>query len=121
MLIDRDGNPIDQMVHQEAYRRWCDLLDESDREAIIDAIHSHMDGENSFVSSHIPGPEWEGTPYLPIYIACDEDADEAALFFGLLVWDAAMRHSARWRVQRAPRSGGVRPPGKLYTRIESEQ
>src|SRR5690349_3114859 len=46
-------------------------------------------------SSAIPGKDWTGTVYDPIY-QCFQDENQARLFFGLLVWDVAVHRGDDW-------------------------
>ena len=47
------------------------------------------------VSSFIPGSDWD-YPYYHIYEACDHEYQDAAFFFGLLMWEAVMKHNDTW-------------------------
>lgn len=46
-------------------------------------------------SSAIPGKDWTGTVYDPIY-QCLQDENQSRLFFGLLVWDVAVHRDDNW-------------------------
>jgi hypothetical protein len=115
MLFDLDGNEITHMVYKEDYDRWRGNLADSDYRRIIEEIHHYMDGCDYFKSSHIPGYDWTGTPYEPIYYAVREHWDNARKFFGLLVWEAVQEHEAEWVLrpkdhdadQPTSRKGGV--------------
>ena len=45
----------------------------------------------------LPGSDWTGTPFEPIYTkAAREDFGRSAMFFGQLVWYAVMDRPERW-------------------------
>lgn len=112
MLRDIDKNEITYMIHQQDYDRWrCNLSDE-DHQEIMDVLHAVMDENRVFNSSHIPGSDWTGTPYLPIYVACNDNENHARLFYGLLVWEAVQTHEAEWYFKKEERLGDI--PGGMY-------
>ena len=47
-------------------------------ESIKEEIQKHLDGNEVNVTSWLPGKDWEGTPYYPIYEAIG-DVDAAAM------------------------------------------
>lgn len=97
MLYDIDCNPIEHIPHKEDYDRWRARLDNEAYSRIIATLHETMDKKGDyFCSSFIPGNDWTGTPYEPIYYAVDEDWDQARFFFGLLCWEAVQLHRKSW-------------------------
>jgi hypothetical protein len=77
-------------------RRMTDV----DYQAAVDAVNRYFDAHEKFVvSSFIPGSDWTGTPFQPIYIAANQSWDNARFFFGLVVWDAVANHRPNelWR------------------------
>jgi hypothetical protein len=51
--------------------------------------------DTTVYSSAIPGKDWTGTVYDPIY-QCLQDENQSRLFFGLLVWDVAVHRHDKW-------------------------
>jgi hypothetical protein len=100
MLLDINGKRQPRIIHQIDYDRWRANLNDTDWEGIIKAVHQVMDRGNVFKSSYLPGSDWTGTPYEPIWFAVGEDFDQARLFFGLLVWEAVWLHSEEWHFVR---------------------
>ena len=106
MLFDLDGNLQAHIPHRVDYDRWRARLSDADHASIMEALHGIMNAaiergedrnENGiFNSSYIPGADWRGTPYQPIYVACGENFDHARFFYGLLVWEAVMNHGEEW-------------------------
>lgn len=84
------------MIHQEKYDVWKAKLSDNDYDAIIAELHKIMDEKDIINSSFIPGSDWTGKVYEPIYYACGENEDNAKLFYGLLVWEATQLHSENW-------------------------
>jgi hypothetical protein len=98
MLIDfNTGEPIDNMPHEDSYRHYRSRLSDENYRAIIDEIHRRMENvPELFNASFLPGSDWTGTVYFPIYTACGDDEEIAKLFYGQLVWEAVQLHRDRW-------------------------
>lgn len=118
-LFDLEGNEVKHMPHKETYDRWKANLSDNDFDNIIDALHEIMDntpsGQHVITSSYIPGSDWAGTPYHPIYDACGQDWEAARLFYGQLAWRAVQMHPERWHFIRQKRDDD-RPIGMTYFR-----
>jgi hypothetical protein len=77
--------------HAADFRRWRARLTDEQFGAIAAAFEEKIDaqapGQQILTSSWIPGNDWTGTPYDPIYqIACDQNTEESGLCFGLFLW-----------------------------------
>lgn len=69
----------------------------SEQDAIRDALNRYIDGRRVFVSSWIPGKDWSGTPYMPIYVkAAHANFELARWMFGLLVWRVVIDRPEAW-------------------------
>lgn len=71
-----DMTKIDHVPHSAEYQRWRAELDRVDPGAydrIHDSLDSRFDEREVDTSSWIPGADWTGTPFEPIYYACGED------------------------------------------------
>lgn len=76
-------------------------LSDADQLAIRSALDARIAGRRIETSSWIPGADWTGTPYQPIYDdAARQNFDLAARIFGLFVWEAFERHSDDWYTER---------------------
>lgn len=115
MLFDIKGKRQSRIIHQADYNRWRASLNDADWEGIVQAVHEVMDRDGVFKSSYLPGSDWTGTPYFPIWLAVGEDFDQARLFFGLLVWEAVWLHPEEWYFVRQD-STGDEPTGMTYFR-----
>lgn len=90
-------NPIREIPHRREYTIWRNRLTVDEYEALVAALTLKLDGGKVLTSSFIPGKDWTGTPYQIIYEkACAENVQHAAFFFGLIMWDAVMRHPGHW-------------------------
>jgi len=61
---------------------------------VVDELNKRID-ENPEVhtAGWIPGDDWTGTVFYPIYLACKKDKTLAALFFGIIVFIVFMDRS----------------------------
>lgn len=121
MLYDLYGHRITEIPRREFYDHYRNAMSDVDYRGVIEAIHGELDqaiaqkGEEAVVkSSWIPGRNWLNTPYHPIYLACNQDFDQAKLFFGLLFWDAVMQHAEGWRFYKE--DDPFKPTGMTYFR-----
>lgn len=107
-------NGTDEIVgtrHETKFAAWCSRLSYEQITAIRAALQKELSSRTSFVSSEIPGSDWAGTPYQPIYDhACQGDFKESGYCFGVFVWEAAQIHPGKWRVGPPPWGRG-----KKYT------
>ncbi len=88
--IDGSGNAriIDYLPHPGDYAQWRAGLTDAEHAAIVAEIDRRMGDKEIEASSFLPGQDWTGTPFWPIYeSACNRDFDAARKFFGLLVWE----------------------------------
>jgi hypothetical protein len=115
-----DLRQIDHVPHPVDYRRWSQALDRIDTHAyhrIHDQLDQRFEGREVDTSSWIPGSDWTGTIFQPIYHACGEDEATAALFFGLLVWQVVMDREDCWSFGRYEKDG-IPIRGLTYFRID---
>ncbi len=116
-LFDLDGKELTNMPHQAEYDRWMRNLSHEEHRGVISAIHTVLDdardNNKPVYSSYIPGSDWEGTAYWPIYIACQENRDASRLFYGQLCWEAVQEHEDDWVVINQKRDDD-HPGGKIY-------
>lgn len=88
------------------YRLLCDRLDDADLTAIRTTLDERIAGSRIETSAWIPGNDWSGTVYDPIYQkAAAKNEELAGLMFGLLVWEAFERHPDDWYTERFSMGG----------------
>ena len=111
---------ITSVPHSSSYDRWRTELDRIDPAAftrIHDWLDARFNEREVDTSSWIPGTDWMGTVFEPIYWACGEDPDVAALFFGLVVWQVVMDREDCWSFGRYEKEG-IPIRGMTYFRID---
>ena len=100
MLIDVD---TDKVIENVPYRRDFDALrarlSDAEFEAMVARIDELIDEAGSEIATAgwLPGSDWTGTPFEPIYTkAARQDFGRSAMFFGQLVWYTVMKRPERW-------------------------
>ncbi|MBN2271028.1 MAG: hypothetical protein JXN61_10460 [Sedimentisphaerales bacterium] len=101
MLFSIDGKKITGIPRRRRahFGIWRDNLSDSDYEAVVEAINAYVDSvppDKPFVSSFIPGHDWEGTVYEPLYLACGRSKEQSGWFFGLIVWQVMIDRPDKW-------------------------
>lgn len=117
MLYDINSQqPINKIPHILDYQRWRTRLSQTDYDRIAEALNEIADSNQIITSSWIPGSDWTGTPYEPIYYACLEDDHNAALFYGLILWEVMLNREEAWACGRYEKAG-IPIDGLTYFRI----
>jgi hypothetical protein len=112
--------PITRQTREFEFNHWMRRLAPADFDRICDALNQYIDtqgGGEIITSSWIPGADWTGTPFEPIYVAVGEDWEMARFFYGLIVWNVMMNRSETWSFGRYPKNDGD-VIGMTYFRIE---
>ena len=101
--------PITTQAHERRFQQWNQNITAGHFERVCDALNAFIDHEGQgeiVTSSWIPGADWTGTPYEPIWQAVGEDWDTARFFFGLIVWYVFMNRPETWAFGRYPKNQG---------------
>jgi hypothetical protein len=114
MILKIQGNSepvkVTKQIHLGLYRQWKQRLSLEDHRRINDALNEYTNktGRGEIITtSWIPGTDWTGTAYYPIYEAVGQDWEMARFFFGLLVWNFMMTERPDfWSFGRYPRKEG---------------
>lgn len=98
MLVDvSTGRRVARVPYEPAFAHWCSRLSQAELAAIRAELAARIDGNEVHTSSWMPGANWMGGPFQPIFEkACRQDANDAARCFGLFVWEAFMAHEESW-------------------------
>ena len=103
--IDR-GHYIDDIPYEADYRRWRSRLSDAEYDSIVTELNERIDGGEIHTSSWMPGNNWAGTVYDPIYQkACDQSTTESAKCFGLFLWVVLQKHLDVWAFGRYEKNG----------------
>lgn len=118
MLYSIDsGSYISSIPYHSQYEIWRSRLTAGEFQAIYDELRSRVDGSEIETSSWIPGANWEGTVFQPIYdAACRQDETTSAQFFGLILWQVIMEHEQVWAFGRYEKDG-IPIKGLTYFRL----
>ena len=115
--IDTESE-ITNIPHKRDYNRWRSHLTDAEYNAIYNELMSHISGSEIKTSSWIPGSDWTGTVYQPIYDkACNQDENASAKLFGLILWHVVMDHDEWWSFGRFQLSN-IPIDGLTYFRID---
>lgn len=100
MLIDIDsGKTRDRVPYGPQFEALRRRLSVAEFDAMVARINELIDesGAEIATAGWLPGSDWTGTPFEPIYTkAARGDFDRSAMFFGQLVWYAIMNRPERW-------------------------
>jgi hypothetical protein len=81
---------VEDLPHRENYDAWRKNLTDENYRIICDELMSHFNENEVNTSSWIPGNDWTGTVYEPIYHACRDNVEASGLFFGLILFKMLM-------------------------------
>lgn len=99
--IDSD-DPINSIPHSKDYHRWRNRLTDAEYQEILDEINHRISQNEVVTSSWVPGSDWTGTPFEPIYTkACLNDEEQSGLCFGLFFFAAMMERPDDWLFKRS--------------------
>jgi hypothetical protein len=100
VLIDVDtGKVITAVPFWRDFDVLRERLSTADFEAMVGRVNELIDTSGSEIATAgwLPGSDWTGTPFQPIYEkAARNDFSRAAMFFGQLVWYTIMKRPERW-------------------------
>jgi len=107
MLYSIDsGKYIEKLPHKKEFDNWVKNLPAQDYQKIINALNEKIDESDINTSSWIPGNNWSGNVYEPIYHACGDNKEASGLFFGLILFNLLMeRQDAVWGFGRYEKNG----------------
>lgn len=99
MLIDVDTKqPITEVPHSKNWKLIVGRLSVDELAEAQAAINRLVDAEGRiFTAGWLPGSDWRGTPFQPIYEkAARHDYELSALLYGLLVYVTVMQRDDTW-------------------------
>ena len=107
MLVDMmSGRVIINVPFAPQYRAWMALMTAAEIGAIKAELNSMINGTEIQTAGWMPGSDWRGTPFQPIYEkAARYNPDIAAQCFGLMVWDVFMARPEKWTSGRFEKDG----------------
>lgn len=109
----------DYVPHRRDFERWRARLTDEEYARIYAELCACIDGDEIATSSWIPGSDWTGLVYEPIWaVACRRDQNAAARFFGLLLWVVVRDHDEVWAFGRYEKNG-VPIEGMTYFKLSN--
>jgi len=120
MLIDiSTGKPINRIPYKTQFDTLRQRLSQVEFDGMVARINQLIDeaGGEIATAGWLPGSDWNGTPFQPIYEkATRRDANRAALFFGQLVWYTVMNRPEQWASGRYEKDG-IEIGSRTYFRL----
>ena len=107
MLIDMmTGKQITQVPYAKGYQTFMSRMTAAEIAAIRHALDAMVQGTEIQTAGWMPGADWTGTPFQPIYEkAAHYDEGAAARCFGLMVWEVFMQRPEVWTSGRFEKDG----------------
>ena len=88
---------IDRIPYEPEYNHWRSRLTQDEYRAIEEELNNRLDQVEVLTSSWVPGSDWTGSVFEPIYTkACFLDQEEAAKCFGLFLWVTVQQRTDSW-------------------------
>ena len=109
-----EDRPVSKIPFEDQYQAWTAALGAANCTAIMAEFNRLIDerlaskelDNQIHTAGWIPGNDWDGTVWAPIYYqATGEDPVQAALCFGLLCYVAFMRRPEKWIVGKFELNG----------------
>lgn len=121
MLIDIFTNKeIRRIPFKDQFELLRKRLTPTEFDAMVVRINELIDetGGEIATAGWLPGNDWTGTPFEPIYIkAAQRNYDLSAKMFGQIVWYTIMKRPERWASGRFEKDG-VDIGSRTYFRID---
>ena len=97
---------VNYTPHQEEFNLWRSRLTPAQIDAIHAKLHDMIDGDEIHTAGWMPGHDWAGTVWEPIYTdACQGDVTASGYCFGLFVWEVMREHQDAWSFGRYEQDG----------------
>lgn len=93
------------MLHSNNFYSWMKILSCDEYEKIVKTLNNMIDGDEIHTSGCMPGSNWVGTVFEPIFKGMRKDEKRAALFWGLIVYKVFMDREDAWACGRFEMNG----------------
>jgi len=112
---------LSTIPHSRDYRIWRNRLSDAEYSAIVNELNKRINGKEIQTSSWIPGSDWSGTVWEPIYSkACLGNEEDSGLCFGLFVWVVMMERIETWAFGRYAKDG-IPIRGLTYFQVQIKE
>lgn len=106
MLFDLSGKQMNSVPYGAEFRRYMAALSQEEIAAIKARLNDMIDGTTIQTAGWMPGSNWHGTVFEPIYFkAANQSYSASARCFGLMVWEVFMERPERWFSGRFEKDG----------------
>lgn len=102
MLFNIDEIQVKTVWHKQMFDACKSRLSDEEYRLMVTELNHIIqtkidNNEKIAVSTFIPGSNWAGTVWNPIYTkSCGHDEEQSALFFGLLVCQIMIDRDEKW-------------------------
>ena len=107
MLVEMmTGAEVKDVPYKAEYLRFMSLMTPTEIDNIKRELNDLIEGPEIQTAGWMPGKDWSGTPFDPIYqkaARCNESL--AARCFGLMVWEVFMDRPEKWTSGRFEKDG----------------
>ena len=115
--IDNKLTPVASVPHHQAYLVWRNRLSSEQHRQIMEKLNSMIDSDEVHTSSWMPGHNWGGTVFEPIWeTACLRNEEAAAKCFGIMLWEVMMARPEDWSFGKFEKDN-VQIEGMTYFKI----
>ena len=109
MLIDiHSERPLTRLPFEKDFTTMRERLTIEEFDSAVRRINTLIDeaGADIATAGWLPGRDWTGTPFEPIYTkGALKNYETAARLFGLLVWYVVMQRPEKWASGRYEKDG----------------
>ncbi|MGP1569367.1 MAG: hypothetical protein ACTTH0_00355 [Eubacteriales bacterium] len=96
MLYSIDSKKyVSHLPHKEDFDKWMKNLSAGDYQAIVDTLNKKINDSDVNTAGWLPGHDWTGSVYEPIYKACGQNKELSGKFFELIVFDLLLRRTGK--------------------------
>lgn len=100
------GKKAERMPRAAEYAGYLSRMTSEEIASIHEALDEMIDGTEIQTAGWMPGSDWSGTPFSPIYNkAANKNFGLSGKIFGLLVFDTFMRRPEDWMTGRFEKDG----------------
>lgn len=100
------GKRISHVPYGGEYRRYLAAMEPEEIAAIKTRLNEMIDGTEIQTAGWMPGSNWSGTVFEPIYFkAANQSYSASAKCFGLMVWEVFMERPEHWFSGRFEKDG----------------
>lgn len=107
MLVDlMTERPVTSVPYEVEYRAYMSRMTRAEIDAIKATLNAMIGGDEIHTAGWMPGNDWTGTRFQPIYDkAARRSYSASAKCFGLMVWEVFMERPEKWTSGRFEKDG----------------